>query len=61
MFVGGLSWQTTEGKKIIDLGKMIRAHYHNPSESMKEYFSKFGTVVEAMVMRDPSTKHSRWH
>ena len=28
---------------------------------MKEYFSKFGTVVEAMVMRDPSTKHSRWH
>ena len=27
---------------------------------MKEYFSKFGTVVEAMVMRDPSTKHSRW-
>jgi len=40
MFVGGLSWQTTE-------------------ETMKEYFSKFGTVVEAMVMRDPSTKHSR--
>jgi len=40
MFVGGLSWQTTE-------------------ESMKEYFCKFGTVVEAMVMRDPSTKHSR--
>ena len=40
MFVGGLSWQTTE-------------------DSMKEYFSQFGPVVEAMVMRDPATKHSR--
>ena len=40
MFVGGLSWQTTE-------------------ETMKEYFGKFGTVSEAMVMRDPTTKHSR--
>ena len=40
MFVGGLSWQTTE-------------------ETMKDYFGKFGVVVEAMVMRDPSTKHSR--
>ena len=59
MFVGGLSWQTTEGKKIIDLDKVIRADYHNLTESMKEYFCKFGAVVEAMVMRDPSTKHSR--
>ena len=40
MFVGGLSWQTTE-------------------ETMKDYFGKFGVVVEAMVMRDPSTKHFR--
>ena len=30
MFVGGLSWQTTE-------------------ETMREYFAKFGPVVEAMV------------
>lgn len=28
-------------------------------ESLKEYFSKFGPVAEAMVMRDPTTKHSR--
>jgi len=40
MFIGGLSWQTTE-------------------ESLKEYFSKYGHVTEAMVMRDPTTKHSR--
>ena len=40
MFVGGLSWQTTE-------------------DTMKEYFSQYGPVVEALVMRDPATKHSR--
>jgi len=40
MFIGGLSWQTTE-------------------ESLKEYIGKFGPVTEAMVMRDPTTKHSR--
>ena len=28
-------------------------------ESLKEYFGKFGPVAEAMVMRDPTTKHSR--
>ena len=28
-------------------------------EGLKEYFSKFGVVSEAMVMRDPTTKHSR--
>ena len=40
MFVGGLSWQTTE-------------------EGLKEYFCKFGDVSEVMVMRDPTTRHSR--
>lgn len=40
MFVGGLSWQTTE-------------------DGLKEYFSKFGEVAEVMVMRDPTTRHSR--
>ena len=29
------------------------------AESLKEYFGKFGPVKEAMVMRDPTTKHSR--
>jgi len=40
MFVGGLSWQTTE-------------------DGLKDYFSKFGEVAEVMVMRDPTTRHSR--
>lgn len=56
MFVGGLSWQTTEGifKLIKPISfKLIFA------EGLKDYFSKFGVVSEAMVMRDPTTKHSR--
>ena len=40
MFIGGLSWQTTE-------------------DSLQDYFSRFGPVAEALVMRDPATKHSR--
>ena len=35
----------------------IRVKYF--SESLKEYFGQFGVVAEAMVMRDPTTKHSR--
>ena len=29
------------------------------SDGLKEYFSKFGEVAEVMVMRDPTTRHSR--
>jgi len=40
MFIGGLSWQTTD-------------------EALKKYFSTFGEVKDVMVMRDPTTWHSR--
>jgi RNA-binding protein Musashi len=40
IFVGGLSWQTT-------------------NESLRQYFSQFGEVVECMVMKDQTTKRSR--
>ena len=40
MFVGGLSWSTTE-------------------ERMKEYFSKFGEVLECCIMQDSTSKKSR--
>lgn len=29
------------------------------TESLKEYFSKFGEVTEVMVMKDPTTRRSR--
>ena len=29
------------------------------SESLKEYFAKFGDIAEVMVMKDPTTRRSR--
>lgn len=29
------------------------------SESLKDYFSRFGAISEAMVMKDPATRRSR--
>lgn len=30
------------------------------SESLREYFSKFGEITEVMVMKDPTTRRSRY-
>ena len=30
------------------------------SEGLKEYFSKFGEIAEVMVMKDPTTRRSRY-
>ena len=46
-------------KTHIYLGKRDTIWLFPFVESLKEYFSKFGPVAEAMVMRDPTTKHSR--
>ena len=29
-------------------------------EGLREYFSKFGDITEVMVMKDPTTRRSRW-
>jgi RNA-binding protein Musashi len=29
-------------------------------EGLKEYFSKFGEIAEVMVMKDPTTRRSRY-
>jgi len=30
------------------------------SETLKEHFEKYGEIKEAMVMKDPTTKRSRY-
>ncbi|MBX9695343.1 MAG: hypothetical protein K2Z81_23355, partial [Cyanobacteria bacterium] len=40
VFIGGLSWETTD-------------------EGMRSYFSKYGVVVDSVVIRDRSTERSR--
>ncbi|KAI2656341.1 hypothetical protein H4Q32_013235 [Labeo rohita] len=68
MFIGGLSWQTSPGKR-----PMVRCHLRAfvglccvsfivssvARYSLRDYFSKFGEIRECMVMRDPTTKRSR--
>ena len=40
IFVGGISWETSE-------------------EKLKEYFGSFGTVSEAVIMKDRATGRAR--
>ncbi|XP_076800798.1 RNA-binding protein Musashi homolog Rbp6-like isoform X2 [Clavelina lepadiformis] len=49
------------GDGTLDTGKMFIGglSWHTTTDGLKEYFSKFGEVSDAMVMRDPTTKRSR--
>lgn len=50
-------------KLVIDRGKCPSANLIFSSlvvsESLREYFSKYGEVTEVMVMKDPTTRRSR--
>jgi len=56
--------QTTFNKSLIN--NIILYHSYTDvvinlfvSESLREYFSKFGEITEVMVMKDPTTRRSR--
>ncbi|KAG9335036.1 hypothetical protein JZ751_005709 [Albula glossodonta] len=57
MFIGGLSWQTTQAFHFVPLPRR-GVEVFVTAEGLKEYFCKFGEVKECMVMRDPVTKRS---
>ena len=38
----------------------LNAAFFHFTEGLKEYFSKFGDIAEVMVMKDPTTRRSRW-
>lgn len=72
MFIGGLNWDTTDGKRTIinhlglSLGyreaKELEAHHRacpTVSDGLSDYFSQFGRVLSCTVMRDPSSGRSR--
>jgi RNA-binding protein Musashi len=59
MFIGGLNWETTDGtlakhERVVQLPEILML-----LESLREYFSQFGEVVECTVMRDSATGRSR--
>lgn len=63
MFIGGLNWETTDRELQAFDNPTIASTYiliKLPStESLREYFSQFGEVVECTVMRDGATGRSR--
>ena len=57
MFIGGLNWETTDREsKRCDRSELP---LKTPTESLKDYFSKFGEVAECVVMRDGASGRSR--
>lgn len=58
MFIGGLNWETTDGERLLPNDFM--SDLLTPSlESLKNYFTQFGEVLECTVMRDGATGRSR--
>jgi RNA recognition motif-containing protein len=68
MFIGGLNWETTDGKRLIKLllsckSWVSAAHFtdatyvttpNDPLEGLSAYFSQFGVVKDCCIMRDPT-------
>lgn len=51
----------SQGSDPGDLPKMFIGglSWQTAPESLREYFSKFGSITEVMVMKDPTTRRSR--
>lgn len=62
MFIGGLNWETTDRRFLIPTAQLrshLTGHANSFIESLRDYFSQFGEVVECTVMRDGATGRSR--
>lgn len=58
MFIGGLNWETTDGERLLP-NDLMSDLLTPSSESLKNYFTQFGEVLECTVMRDGATGRSR--
>ena len=51
----------SQSNDLADSSKMFIGglSWQTAPESLREYFSKFGSITEVMVMKDPTTRRSR--
>lgn len=64
LFVGGISWDTDNSKYrcsrfCLSGGAMLDFLHFDSAEDLREYFSKFGVVVDVNIKTDPTTGKSR--
>jgi RNA-binding protein Musashi len=60
MFIGGLNWETTDRRSPVSIAAIPTIPCADLLlESLRDYFSQFGEVVECTVMRDGATGRSR--
>ena len=64
MFIGGLNWDTTDGtlfslRRFHSVCSPVVLNSCSLSESLRNYFSQFGKVVDATVMLDRETGRSK--
>jgi RNA-binding protein Musashi len=59
MFIGGLNWETTEGRSHYAIPPRRRTLTRARKDSLVAYFSQYGTVTSATVMRDVTNGRSR--
>ncbi len=58
MFIGGLNWETTD-RKTCHANFQEDCDANRAIESLRDYFSQFGEVIECTVMRDSGSGRSR--
>ena len=57
IFIGGLSYSTDDG--TLALAISVALPLISLSEKLRQYFQVYGTVQDAVVMKDPVSRRSR--